>query len=49
MRTGGIDTYQLLLKGDLLELHPVQLGLSGSEQPGGCDTRALHDGQRPSR
>lgn len=46
-RTVSINTYKLLSEWDLLEL---QLGhsLGGTEQCGGCDKSALHDGQRPS-
>lgn len=40
------DTYQLLLEGDLLELHLVDAGLGGASEGGRGDKRALHDGRR---
>lgn len=46
VRARSRETYQLLRKRDLVELHLVHAGLCGAREGGGRDENALHDGQR---
>lgn len=43
---GGTQTYQLLLQGDLLQLHLVHSGVGGASKGSRGDEGALHDGRR---
>lgn len=41
----GTDSYQLLLQGNLLQLHLVDAGLGGADKRRGGNQRALHTGR----
>jgi hypothetical protein len=46
VRARPTETYQLLRKRDLVELHLVHTGLCAAREGSGRDESALHDGQR---